>query len=47
VLKGTLADQIFPAMEFIASSLGVRCTFCHVEEHLDKDDKKPKQTAAP
>ena len=32
-------------MAFIASSLGVNCTFCHVEGHFDKDDKKPKQTA--
>jgi photosynthetic reaction center cytochrome c subunit len=45
VLKDTPSGQIFPAMEFISSSLGVRCTFCHVEEHFDKDDKKPKQTA--
>jgi len=45
VLKGTLSDHIFPAMEFISNSLGVNCTFCHVENHFDKDDKKPKKTA--
>ena len=45
VLKGTPSDQIFPAMEFISNSLGVNCTFCHVENHFDKDDKKPKKTA--
>jgi photosynthetic reaction center cytochrome c subunit len=45
VLKGTPKDQLFPAMSFLASSLGVNCTFCHVEGHFDKDDKKPKQTA--
>ena len=44
-LKGTPSDQLFPAMSFIASSLGVDCMFCHVEGHFDKDDKKPKQTA--
>jgi photosynthetic reaction center cytochrome c subunit len=44
-LKATPADQIIPAMQFISSSLGVQCTFCHVEGHLEKDDKKPKQIA--
>jgi photosynthetic reaction center cytochrome c subunit len=44
-LKGIPADQIVPAMEFMASSLGVECTYCHVEGHFEKDDKKPKQTA--
>jgi photosynthetic reaction center cytochrome c subunit len=45
VLKGSPADQLFAAMSFITSSLGVNCTFCHVEGHFDKDDKKPKETA--
>lgn len=45
VLKGTPADQIIPAMQFITSSLGVRCEYCHVEGAFDKDDKKPKKTA--
>jgi photosynthetic reaction center cytochrome c subunit len=45
VLKGAPSDQLIPAMEFMASSLGVECSFCHVEGHFDKDDKKPKQTA--
>jgi photosynthetic reaction center cytochrome c subunit len=45
VLKGMPSSELIPAMEFIASSLGVKCTFCHVEEHFEKDDKKPKQTA--
>jgi photosynthetic reaction center cytochrome c subunit len=44
-LKGTPSDQLFPTMGFIASSLGVNCTFCHVEDHFDKDEKKPKETA--
>jgi photosynthetic reaction center cytochrome c subunit len=44
-LQGTLAGQLIPAMEFISSSLGVECSFCHVEGHFEKDDKKPKRTA--
>jgi photosynthetic reaction center cytochrome c subunit len=44
-LKGIPADQLIPAMQFIAASLGVECEFCHVEGALEKDDKKPKQTA--
>jgi hypothetical protein len=32
-------------MQFISASLGVECGFCHVENHFDSDDRKPKQTA--
>ncbi|MGH9741875.1 MAG: c-type cytochrome [Candidatus Acidiferrum sp.] len=45
VLKDIPASQLIPAMEFISSSLGVECSFCHVEGHFEKDDKKPKRTA--
>src|SRR5215472_65742 len=45
ILKGIPADQLIPAMQFITASLGVECGFCHVENHFDQDDKKPKQTA--
>jgi outer membrane lipoprotein-sorting protein len=45
VLKGIPADQLIPAMQFITASLGVECGFCHVRDHFDQDDKKPKQTA--
>jgi photosynthetic reaction center cytochrome c subunit len=45
VLKDIPADQLLPAMQFISASLGVECEFCHVEGKMDKDDKKPKQTA--
>lgn len=45
VLKGIPADQLVPAMQFITASLGVGCPFCHVENHFDADDKKPKETA--
>jgi hypothetical protein len=44
-LKGIPADQLIPAMQFITYSLGVECSFCHVEGAFEKDDKKPKQTA--
>jgi photosynthetic reaction center cytochrome c subunit len=45
VLKGFPSGQLIPAMQFISSSLGVQCTFCHVEGHFEKDEKKPKRTA--
>jgi outer membrane lipoprotein-sorting protein len=45
VLKGTPADQLQPTMQFIANSLGVECSFCHVQGAPEKDDKKPKLTA--
>ena len=44
-LKGTPADQIDPAMQFIAASLGVNCQFCHVPGKFEADDKGPKKTA--
>ncbi len=44
-LKGTPADQVFPAMQFISASLGVECEFCHVEGKFDADDKPAKKTA--
>lgn len=46
VLKDMPADRLFPAMNFIAASLNVDCSFCHVDgPDFDKDDKKNKQTA--
>lgn len=45
VLKDVPYDQLIPAMRFIAASLGVECNYCHVQDHFDKDDKKPKQIA--
>ncbi len=45
VLKGVPADQLMPAMGFIAASLGVGCDHCHVAGAFEKDDKKPKQVA--
>jgi tetratricopeptide (TPR) repeat protein len=45
VLKDVPTGQLIPAMRFISSSLGVECSFCHVEGHFEKDEKKPKQIA--
>jgi photosynthetic reaction center cytochrome c subunit len=45
VLKTTPADELIPAMQFMTYSLGVECSYCHVEGAMEKDDKKPKQTA--
>jgi photosynthetic reaction center cytochrome c subunit len=45
ILKGIPSEQLIPAMQFMASSLGVECSYCHVEGHFEKDDKKQKQTA--
>ncbi len=44
-LKGIPAEQVIPAMQFIAASLGVECEYCHVAHANEKDDKKPKVTA--
>ncbi|MEW6213341.1 MAG: c-type cytochrome, partial [Acidobacteriota bacterium] len=48
-LKGLPDSQLIPIMNMFASSLGVRCDFCHVRQGnewaYEKDDKKAKQTA--
>ncbi len=44
-LKGTPADQLLPAMQFIAASLNVECSFCHVQGKMEADDKPEKKTA--
>src|SRR5258706_2121180 len=44
-LKGAPADQLVPSMQFIASSLGVECAFCHVQGKPEVDDKPAKKTA--
>jgi photosynthetic reaction center cytochrome c subunit len=44
-LQGTPADQVFPAMQFMAASLGVECEFCHVQGKFEADDKPEKKTA--
>ena len=44
-LKGTPAEQLLPAMQFISASLGVQCDFCHVAGKMEADDKGAKKTA--
>ncbi len=44
-LKGTPADQLLPAMQFMSASLGVECGFCHVQGKMDADDKPAKKAA--
>jgi photosynthetic reaction center cytochrome c subunit len=44
-LKGTPADQLVPAMQFISASLGVECGTCHVQGKPEADDKPAKKTA--
>jgi len=45
VLKDIPAEQLIPTMQFITASLGVQCEFCHVQQEMQKDDKKAKKTA--
>jgi photosynthetic reaction center cytochrome c subunit len=44
-LKGTPANQLNAAMQFISVSLGVECEACHVADKFDADDKNNKKTA--
>jgi photosynthetic reaction center cytochrome c subunit len=44
-LKGTPADQLLPSMQFMAASLGVECSFCHVQGKNDADDINHKKIA--
>jgi hypothetical protein len=44
VLKGLPSSQLRPAMSFIAASLGVSCSYCHINP-WDSDTKPTKQTA--
>lgn len=44
-LKGTPADQLNAAMQFISVSLGVECESCHVAGKFEADDKNNKKTA--
>src|SRR5215208_3585178 len=56
VLKGLPESQLFPEMNFIASSLGVQCGFCHVNKGRDpqtgqtqwvwESDEKPEKKTA-
>src|SRR6266404_5910158 len=45
VFNGLPASQLLGAMNFMAGSLGVSCTHCHVANQFSKDDRAAKQTA--
>ncbi|HKP47629.1 MAG TPA: c-type cytochrome [Pyrinomonadaceae bacterium] len=49
VLNGMPQSQLIPAMNFMSASLGVRCTFCHVNKDGKWDfvsDEKPEKNTA-
>jgi hypothetical protein len=45
VLSGIPADQLLSTMEFISTSLGQHCTFCHVVPNFEDDTKQSKTVA--
>jgi hypothetical protein len=49
VLKGLPDSQLIPVMQFMGTSLGVNCAYCHVNTggkwEFEKDDKPEKITA--
>jgi len=45
ILKGLPASRLDSIMFAFKNSLGVDCTYCHVKDHFEKDDKPAKQTA--
>ncbi|MGA9773174.1 MAG: photosynthetic reaction center cytochrome c subunit family protein [Blastocatellia bacterium] len=45
LLKGLPADRLTPIMFAFKASLGVDCTYCHVKDQFEKDDKSAKQMA--
>jgi hypothetical protein len=45
ILKGLPSDRLMNVMLSFKSSLGVDCTFCHVKDQWEKDDKQNKQIA--
>ncbi|MFP5265466.1 MAG: c-type cytochrome [Blastocatellia bacterium] len=45
VLKGLPADRLTPIMFAFKTALGVDCTYCHVKDQWEKDDKPAKQIA--
>jgi hypothetical protein len=45
IFKSLPATQLDPTMAFISGSLGVRCSYCHMPNGFDKDDKPTKLAA--
>ena len=45
LLKGIPSDRLTKIMFAFKASLGVECTYCHIKDQFEKDDKPQKQTA--
>jgi outer membrane lipoprotein-sorting protein len=45
VLNNIPADQLISSMQFMATSLGQPCSFCHVIPHFEDDSKQTKAIA--
>jgi photosynthetic reaction center cytochrome c subunit len=45
ILTKVPADQLRTQMEYFTASLGVQCTFCHVQNQFDSDEKPQKDRA--
>lgn len=45
LLKGIPAERLTSIMFSFKAALGVECTYCHVPDQFEKDDKPMKQTA--
>lgn len=45
LLKGIPSERLMKVMFSFKASLGVDCTYCHIKDEFEKDDKPTKQTA--
>lgn len=45
LLRGIPSERLMKVMFAFKSSLGVDCTYCHIKDQFEKDDKPQKQTA--
>ena len=45
MLKGLPSDRLMSVMFAFKASLGVDCTYCHIKDQFEKDDRPTKQMA--
>jgi Photosynthetic reaction centre cytochrome C subunit len=45
LLRGIPSERLMKVMFAFKTSLGVDCTYCHIKDQFEKDDKPQKQTA--
>jgi hypothetical protein len=45
MLRGLPSDRLMSVMFAFKASLGVDCTYCHIKDQFEKDDKPTKQMA--